>query len=273
MEKNSIYTYVCYRKFLTDHFLSGQKTSLQKLAKQLGYSSHRSIGMVMNGDRLPSRQMIMRLCDLAGLDLSERSYFDGLVHLEALRREGKDDTAQKRLLAKLRPKNLGERTLTTDEFRLIAEWYYVPIIILAQSQSLPDDASWLSRKFMRKLTAQQARHAIDILLKHGFISKLPSGRLTADNQSLATLQDVPSDGIKIYHTQMLARAREVLVEKSVEERCFQALTLTMSMRDLPRVKKRVLEFLAELSRDFEREKGTQLVQTNIQTFPLTNAGV
>ena len=86
MEKNSIYTYVCYRKFLTGRFLSGQKSSLQKLAKQLGYSSHRSIGMVMSGDRLPSRQMIMRLCDLAGLDLNERSYFDGLVHLESLRR-------------------------------------------------------------------------------------------------------------------------------------------------------------------------------------------
>jgi uncharacterized protein (TIGR02147 family) len=84
----------------------------------------------------------------------------------------------------------------------------------------------------------------------------------------ATPFDVPDEGIRRFHEQMLTLAQKSLREQSVAEREVSGMTLTMRKVDLPRAKeilRRTYQDLAALA----QSPGDEVFQLETALFPLT----
>jgi uncharacterized protein (TIGR02147 family) len=96
------------------------------------------------------------------------------------------------------------------------------------------------------------------------------GRLTPVDPVLTTGSEARRRAIAEYHRTMIESAKTSIDLVPSDERDISALTLCMSEGGLLRLKQRIQSFRKELlSLAAENQDGEQVVQLNMQLFPLT----
>jgi uncharacterized protein (TIGR02147 family) len=84
---------------------------------------------------------------------------------------------------------------------------------------------------------------------------------------------VPSDAVKVYHRQLLERAKSALVFQNVEQRDFSSITVAIDPEDLPKAKEMIRAFRTELDETLSNGKRKKNVYNfSIQLFRLDESG-
>jgi len=81
---------------------------------------------------------------------------------------------------------------------------------------------------------------------------------------------LPSDAIKTFHAQMLDKAKQALLQQPLEVREIVGITLPANPAKLPAAKKLIQQFLVELTDVLKDEACEEVLQINLQLFPLTS---
>ena len=268
--KPSIFEFEDYREFLKAACFPNGKYNhtsgtLSIWAKKLGYKSPSSLTMVLNGDRVPSRDMISSLSKELKLSAKERQYLDLHVDLDRAKRKGKDPSDLLKRISILAP-GKNNIQLSLNQFSLISKWYFYVIKQLIKTPGFIEDYDWIFKRLDRKVTPSQIKYAIDALLELGIIKRNERGQLEASDKGVISPNDIPSSALKNHHTGMMERAVESLRAKPVEERQISSLTFRMNPSELPKAKERVFKFIQEFNEEFGSDSGTEVFQLNAQLF-------
>lgn len=159
-----------------------------------------------------------------------------------------------------------------DRFKLISQWYHLPILDLTTVKGFKANAEWVATKL--GITAMQVRDAVDRLERLGLL-EVKAGKWLKTNVHIAVPTSRSESAIRSFHEQMIEKAREEL--KSTELADFNAreiagTTMAIDLAKLPEIKKRIQKFRKELAAFASEGTSTGLYQLNVQFFSLIKRG-
>lgn len=220
--------------------------SLRAFARDLGLGVG-SLSEVLAGKRELSKSNLMKV--LPNLNLSKEE-------LESLLK--RDET----------PRTPVEehQLLLEDQFKLIADWYYLAILNLAKIKNNKSSAAWISDRL--GIDNYLAIEALERLQRLGLL-KIEKSKLVRTSKPLTTSADLPSTAIRKHHSQNLALAEKTLHSVPVDLREFGSVTMPVNLKNLPKVKALLLKTRKKAADLLEDNNTTEVYTLSFQLFPLT----
>lgn len=229
--------------------------SLRAFARDLDIAYSR-LNEVVNAKRGISVKAALRLAAKLGLNETETQIF--VAQVESC--HGRSSVS--RASAKERVEALREQSkhsaLQVDVFETIAHWYHYAILELPAVQGFKPDPEWVSERL--GISKQEAKGAIDRLLRLGLLKETAKGFAPARDFTFST-SDIPSNGLKKHHEQILKKATDAIHFQDVHERDLSAVTVAINGADIPKAKEMTKTFRRQFMRELERNPKRDAVYT------------
>lgn len=257
-----------YRKYLQDALAQrcakNPNYSMRAFAKQVGISpSH--LSRVMNGKKDISPIAALRIANHLKLKPADMENFLDLVGWETSEGHTKELIAGR---LEARSKELKRKTLRLEAFRLIADWYHLPLLELAGARGFKSDSRWIAAKL--GISVAEAKSAVNLLVSLKLLAQDEKGKLTrVDGASVETPDDITSVAVRKHHEQMSLKAASAVHEQDTHEREFQSLQFPFDEKKIKRLKEMVREFSQKIEKEFKSSQATEIYQMNLQFFRLT----
>ena len=259
-----------YRSYLRDILIEKQKKnsqySLRSLAKALGLQSS-FLSMVLTGKRDLSEDKASEISEKLGLTAVESKRFNLLLRLE----KSTQANQRKTLLDELKvldPSYSEHRDLAVEQFKVISEWYHLPLQLLVELEGF----EWSEEAAAKALgiTVHEVRDALERLnalelieWEVGTKPKKVPGRFIVSSS-------LKNEALQKYHRQMLEKTATALVTQAPSERFTGTLNLTFDEKQFTeacQVLDEAYEKLASISE--KRSKSKQIYHANLNLFKLT----
>lgn len=264
-----IFFYNSHTQFLNEKFkFSSRPLSHEQIAQRLGYKSSRSIGMVLNGTRMPSATMILQIASYLKLDDQEKRYFELLIRREQLLKHKKSVALVERELKKINPLLVERKTLDTAYFSFIADWYHFVLKQLISTPQFIYDLNWIRRKLKNQVSLDEIKNGFKNLKLLGLI-KEDKGQISILYPRVTTTHDVPSAQIRKHHQQMMRQASCALENEDIKNREFFSLTFCVKRQDIPEIKEQIRKFKNRIESQYESNESDDIFQMNLQFFSHT----
>ncbi len=221
----------------------------------------------MDGERNLTHHNVRNFGRGLGLGEREQLYFENLVFFN------QSDDEQEKAFYRKNLENLraqDDRTLLTkDQFEVYSTWYPLAIkelLLISGMKTLPKQ---IARRFDHRFTPQQAKEALNLLLRLGLIKETANGSYKVTQQSMQTPNLAKSSAIAKFHQEMVEMVKEAVDRQSAQERCLSALTVAVRKKDLPEAFRRIHRFRNEMDAFFGKGKPYDSVyQLNLQLIRL-----
>jgi uncharacterized protein (TIGR02147 family) len=245
---------------LTRRQMVNPRYSLRAFAKSVGLSAP-FLSQVLTGRKNLSIEAAAGLTEKLGYSPEEASAFCQQVQV------GNASTLKTRNILQSRELDVesGFSSLELESFAVMSDWYHFAILELSTCKGFRSNTSYISEKL--EIAPAVAERAVDRLLKLGLLRK-EKGRWFKTNKFLATPTDRPNLALQNFHAQMLEKARRALTDVPVQERDITGVTLSVSAERMPIAKKEIRRFLMRMSKILDSDVAEQVVQLNVQFFPL-----
>jgi uncharacterized protein (TIGR02147 family) len=272
--KPSIFTFddpVEYLKVRTSRGSDAERKTQHSLAvwaRRLGYRSARSLGMILNGTRLPSPKMVERLSRLLALDEREHRYFQLLLEERRALAEHRSTDAIVRALVELRGRRSAAQVIEARAFAVIADWHHLVIRQLLRSTSWSGGMEAISRRLHGRVSGVDVRLAIKRLADLGLVVRR-KGRFVATDVALHTKAVAPNAAYRIHHKQMLERAAEAIDQVDPSRRDLSTTTLLVDPARMAEAKDAIRAFREDFIARFECISSKEVYQIAVQFFPHT----
>jgi uncharacterized protein (TIGR02147 family) len=171
------------------------------------------------------------------------------------------------LLDNNRPVVLDERQLLAeDEFKLIADWYYLAILNLSRLKTNKADPNWIAERL--NIEPYIVIEALERLQRLKFL-KVERNRLVRTTIPLTTTTEIPSTAIRRHHSQNLLLAEHSLHNVAVDQREFGSVTMAVNMKNLQKAKELLLKTRKKVAALLEEGPTQEVYTLSFQLFPLT----
>jgi uncharacterized protein (TIGR02147 family) len=238
------------------------KYSLRAFARDLGLAPSRIVE-VLQYKRGLSRAGGARIARGLGLQAKETETFLNLIDSVHGRSELVRSRASK-ALREARAKD--DSALRLDLFKLIADWYHYAILELTAVDGFESNEDWIAARLGVSKTVIAG--AIERLKRLGLLVE-EDGVWKARDEMTYSTTDIPSEGLRRHHEQILAKAKDAIYTQPVESRDFSALTMAIRREDVPLAKAMIKKFRRELSMQLEAGSAKNAVYNlAIQFFQL-----
>jgi len=268
----SIFTYDDYRVFLREYYNEkknqSRSYSFRYFARKAGLNSPNYLKLVMDGERNLTHRNIRKFAKGLGLGERESIFFENLVFYNQAKDGDEREFFRKNL--ELARSQDDRALLTRDQHEVLANWYPLAIKELILVDRFKDQPKWVAARFDYKFTPQQARDAIDVLVRLGLlVVDSKSGYVRVTKQSMQTPDLTKSNAVALFHKSMLELAKDAIDSQSSDERCFSALTVAVRKKDLEAAFQKMHQFRNELDAAFSKGKPYDAVyQLNLHLFRL-----
>jgi uncharacterized protein (TIGR02147 family) len=261
-----------YREFLRDYAkkqkIEKKNWSLGQWARQLGLKSTSSLTKVLSGDRDPGPEMIEQFIRFFKLSPDEAHKFRSAVLLAKPQR----NLAVSKLIAEQKLDHADAwkaRMLTIHVFRLIAEWFHLPVRELARLKDLKFNSKNWGTLFHRKLDSQQIEDSASLLEGLEFITRTQDELISSEENVMTPVQ-ISDTSIRTHHKEMLRLAQERIDDTKVEEREYQALSMLVDEDKIPQVKAAIRDFMTKIENISTDGRADRVYQLQVSFFPLTH---
>jgi uncharacterized protein (TIGR02147 family) len=265
----SIYSYTDYRVFLRDKYEAIRsvtpKFSQRYIARQVAASSSGWFADILKGRMKLAGAHLLEVAALFGLVGQEAEYFEALVSYNQAGSIAEKNHGFKKLLAF---KEWQTDLVGREKFEYYSKWYYSAVRELLFFHDFTGDYKALGKRLRPSITATQAKEAVQLLLRLGFVTKGAGLRLRPQE---ATLRKDPA--FKSLYTANYIKANMELGMRALEEmdkahRHVSTMTLSYSgpgyeraLAEVESLRKRLLALTEE---DACPDK---VYQFNLQFFP------
>lgn len=216
------------------------------------------LSLILNGKRRITYPKATQILDRLSIDPSQRTSLLASV--------------PRRLERKKKFGSINYIQLSTDEFRVIADWHYLAILSLAETASFQSDTSWIAQRLgIRK---RDAKSAIDTLLRLGLIQSEKTRnevRWVPTGKKFTTTNDIPSSPIRKNHAQGLELAKSALQNVPFELREFGASVIAADPNLLPKAKLRLRKLRREIAHLLEGGNKSEVYRLSVQLIPLSRS--
>lgn len=173
---------------------------------------------------------------------SETNHFIDLIELDVCKTDEQRARIERRVRERLQ--NQGQEAhLNVDGFKVISDWYHLAILALAGMET----KKWNEQSCAEVLGIHtfQAKAAIERLIRLGLLDSTDDN-LRIKKDAVYSPDGVPSEHIRKFHDQLLAKAAFALHHKPIEERDFYTYILAISDDDYPELTLEIREFYKTL---------------------------
>jgi uncharacterized protein (TIGR02147 family) len=246
--KPNILDYFDYREYLSDVFAELKKQrrgfSYRSFSRELGISSHNFLPRIIKRERNLSGEFIPRLSGYLKHSQRELRYFKTLVAFNNEKKPPAKEQFLKQLLT-LRVTH-EEHKIEDKRLSFFSKWYYPVIRELVSICDFKEDYAFLARRCIPRITAAQAKSAVEYLVNNGFIRKNNNGRYRIVNQVIATEPEVNSAIIPRYHRITIQQCADAVDTIRKENRNFSSSTMLVSLELYDEIKKEIYHFRKKL---------------------------
>lgn len=270
----NVFEYTDYRKFLRDRFAESKSRdksfTYRHLAAIAGFKSAGFFTQVLQGTTNLSDKMIRRIAQAFELQKRESHYFGWMVRYN----QSSSHEEKKAFFEKMSSfKQARVRTVDPEAYDFYDKWYYSAIRAVLHYHSF-DGGNYktLARMVVPSISPAEARRAVGVLERLGFIAKGPNGAYVLTDKHITTGFDTESITINNFVTNTLDIAKDAFYRFPKEKRNFSALTLSVSDEGYKKIVERCTEFrkaIVDIVKDDSRID--RVYQVNLQVFPLAGA--
>lgn len=222
--------------------------SLRAFAASLSVEAS-SLSQILRGKRPLSAKMKIRL--LKALELDEKT----ISLLSAHKAIG--DLEQKERVQ-----------LSMDAFQLISGWHHFAILELIHTKDFIGEPRWIAKRL--GIRPMEVNLAVDRLVRLGYleikndawIDRIETAEIYADEFSSAAQKKLQKN--------ILGLAGQAIDNVPYEDRVQSSMTLAVSKKKIPLLRKRVRKFLAELEKELEADEDRdEVYQLTSAIFPVS----
>lgn len=267
----NFFEYLDYRELLKNLFKERKKQeswfSYRWLSKRIDVASTGFISLVLNGKRNISSDLAIRMCKVLKFNKKETGYFLTLVRYNQAVNAEEKESAFEELIA-LRPASA--RTVQADQQEFYNQWYYSVIRELVSLKTISDNYKEVADSLIPKITVSEAREAIELLERIGFIKRNDDGiYYRVESLITAAGSSVAPSAIRKYQGETMDLAKDALYKINREERDISTVTLSTNADGLRMIKKRIEQCRSEIMEIAKQSsEPDQIMQFNLQFFPL-----
>jgi uncharacterized protein (TIGR02147 family) len=254
------------REILINKQSQNPRYSLRSFARQLGVQSS-FLSMFLNGKRHLSEEMALKFCKKLNFSPVETKKLLLLLRLEkAQSSEQKSHIIEE--LEMLDPSQKGKRDLSLDQFKVIAEWYHLPLQLLVTL----DEFNWSEENASQALgiSTLEVRQALERLSALDLIDYTPGLKPKKSTDRLMVSSAFKNEALRKYHTQMLQKTIEALSTQEPNERFTGTQNITISSDQIKLahdILKETMEKLFRLSE--QRSNNKKIYHVNLNLIRLT----
>lgn len=264
--------YLDYRALLRDYYVAKKDEkvgfSYRAFSQRAGLRSPNHLMRVVDGERGLTPAMAIRYAKAMGLDTDATSYFCDLVAFNQATSAAERDATYQRLTGARGYRKAHKLDAAQAQYH--STWYLPAIREMVVRPDFQDDPAWIAKRMIPPVTTAQASKALSLLLDIGLLVRASDGHLAQGDPVVTTGPETRSLHVARYHRAMSERAMESIDLVPREERDISSLTFCVGADGLRRLKLRIQRFRKELMAMATLEQdGEQVVQLNMQLFPLT----
>jgi len=258
-----------YRSYLKQVLSTRQNTnpsySLRSMAKQLKMAPS-LLSDVCTGKRHLSQLKALDVAKTLGMNDSERDYFCLLVQLDATEAPELKELLQRQLYRINSQKPV--RDLSVDQFRAISEWYHLAILQLFAVDGIVINKQTVAKQF--DLPVAECEQALERLQRLDLIEKNEDGNYRRLEHTIQVSSKTPSEALRKYHRQTMAKASEALDTQTNDERFVGSETFSFNPADFKKANA-ILEncFTQLIALSSQQKRKSQVYHAGIQFFRLT----
>jgi uncharacterized protein (TIGR02147 family) len=259
-----------YRTFLkrtlSERVFKNPSYSMRSLARQLDMAPS-MLSSVLNDKRNLSVPNAYNIASRLELTESESEYLALLVQLESA------DTLERKVAiqSKLRALNPdhGVHDLSIDRFKMISTWYHLPILEMSEMTGVRLTAQLVADKL--KISKTDAELALDRLARLELLERIEDGTYRKVHDNLLAISDLPDEGLRLYHRQLLEKAMASITEQSPKEKLIGNFSVAFDPEQLDEAKELLKEFFMKVGRLAEKGRNRHKIY-NLSTvfFDLTH---
>ncbi|MBS1960108.1 MAG: TIGR02147 family protein [Bdellovibrionales bacterium] len=250
----------------------GRAGSLGTWSRRLGTRSTGTLANYLAGRKVPDSQMAKKLAHTMDLTGRAEEYFllltDQARIERALREVQVASPAPREALSRLRLEE-GARVLDAKEF---AEMNRIETLALREAVRIPgfpEAPAEISARFPLGSTESVVVATLEKLKNSGLIMRNPeTGRLQPRDFMVMTECDVSQAAVRGFHATMFELARRALDVFPVKERNVTADFFLLRQRDLPKLKKRLCDYMRAIVEEFDHPDGTAVFTLGNYLFPI-----
>lgn len=266
--------YSNYRTYLADYYEFKKSESPifshRFFAKKAGISSPNYLKLVMDGKRNLTKKSLVKFAGALGLKGARAEFFENLVFFNQASTHAERNAYYGNIL-RTRAKS-GMRKLEDAQFQLFSDWRHIAVRELAATKGFRPDARWVAKRLGNGVTEKESEESLKLLAVLGLLKKTANGYMQND-VNITTSDEVKSLLVKNYHRQMIGMAARSLDSVPAAQRDISSITIPIHPKDFAKVKEQIRLMRKELlNLSAEPGTGEDVVQVNIQLFPLTGAG-
>lgn len=226
---DKLYDYDDYRRFLQDYFDEQKKMravfSHRFFAAKAGFSSSSYCLNVIRGRFNLTPKSTAKMIKAMGLDNRQSKYFSALVEYNQAKRTEERENAWDEII-QIRSQNEFSH-ISHDQKEYFSKWYYPILRELAVHPDFDGDMMHLARAVDPVITTEEARDAIENMLRWGLLEKDSLGKYRSTALMLDAKQVSPMD-LRQIRWEYVQHAIGAVETKKPYERFAAFTTLAMS---------------------------------------------
>jgi uncharacterized protein (TIGR02147 family) len=266
----NIFDYFDYRKFLRDIYeelhQKNPNFSYRFIQDKTGIDPGFLV-KVFNGQKNIPEDSIPRFSKLLKLNKRQSEYFTNLVFFGRAKSDIQIKTYFEKLLSFKEP---GCFRVEAGAYEFYTRWYYTAIRELIGVYPFRGNYEELAGLLVPPIKASEAKKAVALLERLGFIKKNEDDRYVQTNRFITTGEQCHDIAVRIFQKDTINLAYEALERISKESRDISTTTVTLSPEGFSRLKEKIAEFRREVLKIAnEEENATGVYHVNFQLFPIS----
>jgi uncharacterized protein (TIGR02147 family) len=284
MEKRTnqvnIFDYTDYRKYLLDFYTEQKQSkkafSYRYFARKAGINSVGLYKDVVEGRQNLGRALIFKFSAAIGHSRKEAEYFENMVYLNESRTVEERKLFFERMMS---CQSTRARIIETAKYEYYIKWYYSAIRAVMAFFKFKDsleDFQKIAKALNPQIKPGQAKKAVRILEKLGFIIKDDHGYYSLVDQVISTGTLKPDKNISTLHVvnfqkEMMKLAQGAFDRFTGDNLSMSTLTLGISEKTLAQIKEDLAAVRNKIAGLAENDVAAdRIFQLNIQLFPVSN---
>ena len=252
---------------LEDRMRVNPSYSMRALARDLEIPATR-LSQVLQGKQGISEEVAERMALKMSFSETEADFFCTLVKANDARSKTDRKIAQLKLATQFSPH--ASQRLELDTFKMMSDWHHQALLELTTTKGFKNDTLWIAKRL--GISKEEAQGAAERLKRLNLL-KEQGKTLVQTHHNLEIPSEIPNDGIKKFHGQLLQKAMQAIHSQTVEERSVTSLVVALRLKDIPAFKEQIMAFLKAFNQNAEsREKNKapeEVYSLGVQLIRLT----
>lgn len=266
-----VFEYIDYRKLLKDLYEENKKKhpyfSLRYIAQKVGFKSAGFFTNIIQGKRNISAEYIFKFAELFKFKKKETEYFELLVNFAQAKHHSQKRYYFERILSY---KNSKVAITDAQHYEFYSKWYYTAVRELIDLCPVTDDYEKLASMVSPSIKPSEAKNAIELLVRMGFIKKDKSGVYQQTERFISTGYDAQSVALTNFVLDTADLAKMAVDRFPRNRRSLSTLTVGVSPECYHTIEERLKDFRREILEIVRADTNPKTVyHVNFHIFPMS----